>query len=578
MIPIQGINPHGLENRTLTYHIIVNGEDKSNDYGGPFTSENRMYCWAQIPKELRDTYGFDWTLEPSDTIEKFNSLTKYRSKKMEELETYTETDDEGNAITYTDPEYWGTLDNRNLLMIYNHTDLYFNIFGGQIDTGIPEFASVFVIDTSGSMDDNQKQYDYQKCSFAIASIIDKYVCEDNGIDLSNIVIYSGNYLTHTERVLGSLSLTKDNVTTSEQDKVQQLNSYESIIGLINGIQKQSSSESMITCLYYAIADVVKYFFYNADSDKNQTIGNTQLKAMNFTLLTDESIFTLDTLKDYKKLVSDSTAPANSNGRFYSVWFKQWQSTSDEKGNPFPVPALYKVPDRNDDLSSLSKISWISESSTKYDSNGGVNPSNGHMKRSVFLSKLNMALKQMSYYYGITFTCSIVCGLSHEEDIKNTDNKYSGHCANRIPILNIPVYSDGYVDNNTTFKENVDTSYSSWVMPSGFYVSSPHEFMYKIQFDLPSGYSFSNDLVLSDNDQFTSIDKIKSKFHKNGNSYFTFRFSGETVKLPSISGGSWKLKNTTYTGDYTVSNNDISISQGETTLNTIVFAFVPSSTT
>lgn len=78
MLPIKGVNPFGLENRTLTFHVMRNGvEEVSKQFS------NRKFCWMQIPKEIRDAYGYQWAIAPADNQTSWESLPKYMSKKME---------------------------------------------------------------------------------------------------------------------------------------------------------------------------------------------------------------------------------------------------------------------------------------------------------------------------------------------------------------------------------------------------------------------------------------------------------------------------------------------------------------
>ena len=62
---------------------------------------------------------------------------------------------------------------------------------------------------------------------------------------------------------------------------------------------------MISCLYNAISKIQ----YNVLSDSDDPIRpGRHLKGLVFILLTDESIFTDDTLNGYRKLIGTSSSP------------------------------------------------------------------------------------------------------------------------------------------------------------------------------------------------------------------------------------------------------------------------------
>lgn len=65
------LNPFGLENRTLTFHVITDGVETSTT-----TSTNRLYCWARFPYELSSQA---WSTELPISQENFDSMTKYFS-------------------------------------------------------------------------------------------------------------------------------------------------------------------------------------------------------------------------------------------------------------------------------------------------------------------------------------------------------------------------------------------------------------------------------------------------------------------------------------------------------------------
>lgn len=157
-------------------------------------------------------------------------------------------------------------------------------------------------------------------------------------------VYNGTYtynIGKTGNILGDLHVNDSDVT------VRQL--YDLVDKLITGIPKRSTSEAMISCMYWAIADIQKNVI------AKQPIGEGYLKGITFILCTDESIFTDDTLDGVGK-ISDKFA-----------WFSKWQSTSSNKF-PTTVPA------------SSSQVT--------------------------FSNNITNALNQMSLYYGINMTWAL----------------------------------------------------------------------------------------------------------------------------------------------------------------------------
>ena len=167
-------------------------------------------------------------------------------------------------------------------------------------------------------------------------------------------VYNGTYTDNIGKsgnILGDLHVTDNNITVRQ--------TYDLVNSLVNGIPKRSTSEAMISCMYWAIADIQKNVIVK------QPIGEGYLKGITFILCTDESIFTGDTLDGVRK-VSDKFS-----------WFSQWQSKST---NTFPT----KVP---------------------------VSTANCRL----FADDINNALKQMSLYYGINITWALTKDITRDYD-------------------------------------------------------------------------------------------------------------------------------------------------------------------
>ena len=255
---------------------------------------------------------------------------------------------------YITPDpYWFDQDNDgdksgNGLMIRDNQNLYVCTFTSY---EMPEYASVYIVDTSGSMQFN----DYEKCKVGITEAISEYNCFPGGTHNSRMWLYSGTWLSNiSSQQLATLSFTSATGQTI----------FNAVSPVINSIPKQSSSEAMITCLYCAIIDIHDKMLLEND------LGTWTLKSLNFVLCTDESIFTNDTLKDYNKLKTDDYP-----------WFKNWQSSSTSK---FPS-ALPSVPASDVSAAEAAKQS--------------------------FARKITEALKQMSRYYGVNISWGLVNSLA-----------------------------------------------------------------------------------------------------------------------------------------------------------------------
>ena len=83
MIPY-GLNPFGLEDKTLTFHVMVNGTETDK-----VEKKNRMYCWAEFPEKYRGWGYLQWAA-PADnnratSQEAYDALTKYVTRNPSNL-------------------------------------------------------------------------------------------------------------------------------------------------------------------------------------------------------------------------------------------------------------------------------------------------------------------------------------------------------------------------------------------------------------------------------------------------------------------------------------------------------------
>ena len=84
MIPT-GMNPMGLEDRTLTFSVLDNNNSVFNT-----SSNNRLYTWASFPKTLKDYLLSQYdvaaddvllSITRCDTQESWAAVQKYASKE-----------------------------------------------------------------------------------------------------------------------------------------------------------------------------------------------------------------------------------------------------------------------------------------------------------------------------------------------------------------------------------------------------------------------------------------------------------------------------------------------------------------
>lgn len=156
-----------------------------------------------------------------------------------------------------------------------------------VDTAVPKFGTVFVLDTSGSMSGS----DYTKAKKSITMSVLNTAKEC--VDGAKIWLYPGTYVSNIVEMKAFGSV---NLTALARSGGSAILPYSS--ALVDSAKKNSSSEAMVTCMYYAMDDVfdelhldtepgnAKYF----DPYENKTI-----QGMSFIMLTDESVITDDTL-------------------------------------------------------------------------------------------------------------------------------------------------------------------------------------------------------------------------------------------------------------------------------------------
>ena len=290
---------------------------------------------------------------------------------------------------------------------------------------------------------------------------------------SAMYIYYGTYLSNEgSQMVGNISFGE--ATLGEI--------WNSVSETIDGIQRLHTSEAMVSCMYLAIADMRKRLFDG--ENPMATIGSSsQIRSLSFILLTDESIFTPDTLDGVNSLYTRDT------NKHYDKWFADWHSLATNK---FPVTTTWTT----SGISSQDKI--------RYKTN--------------FVQDISKALKQMSYYYGVNFTFTLYAGLAASGDpaiILNNGGILLNTCT---------VYKHG--DNWEVDYHNDEV----FTVSSDYHVDNPHEPMISIVLTIPEDYisapdtpALGADKTMTYRDQFIQ-DNLLFKFHKESNTkYCAFRF-------------------------------------------------------
>lgn len=387
-------------------------------------------------------------METRDTRESWDSLRKYVSKEQP-----------GDHY-----------------MIHGNQTFYYQAW---VNSVVPDFATIYILDTSGSMNNS----DYTQAKYAITGEIYEYNCYALSMTDSKVYVYSAAYLSSmnvAESVFGTIPF--GNASLSEI--------WAAVDPFIANVKHNSSSESLITNLYYTISDTVKRMF-EAEGHTNPGAA-CALSAASFIMLTDESIFSSDTLNDVSKL-------SNASNQWYCPWFAAWQRNATNK---FPTP---------------SSIPTSEE------------------KQRTFCREITDALKQMSYYYGVNFNWGLYGGLASSGDKTRIQDELYTSGANKGQVKNPGTAF--WLNKVDTGKGKTDISAErivyvngevAWRVPKSFHIEYPHEGMCRIALTIPSDYISGGD-ALKGNLQMTSDDKynltlVLAHFWRDSSTeYSAFRF-------------------------------------------------------
>ena len=80
MIP-HGLNPFGLEDRILTFHVI----DENGTETETIQKTNRLYCYAEFPEKYASLSMLEWTTQRASTEAAYNALPKYVTRNPNNL-------------------------------------------------------------------------------------------------------------------------------------------------------------------------------------------------------------------------------------------------------------------------------------------------------------------------------------------------------------------------------------------------------------------------------------------------------------------------------------------------------------
>lgn len=86
----------------------------------------------------------------------------------------------------------------------------------------------------------------------------------------------------------------------------EVNFYNNVRATIQGIEKAGGGEYMLVCLYYTINDIITKYLQS----QQFVIGQSDLKGINFMILTDENVFTKSSFNatQYRNLVTQERCP------------------------------------------------------------------------------------------------------------------------------------------------------------------------------------------------------------------------------------------------------------------------------
>lgn len=207
------------------------------------------------------------------------------------------------------------------------------------------------------------------------------------------------------------------------------------------------------------------------------------------MLTDESIFTEDTLYDVGKL-------KNSSNKWYCPWFAYWQANATNK---FPT--------------SLASDASVATKRT-------------------FCEKITNAMKQMSYYYGVNFNWGLYGGLAPNSNKKPIQDQLYTSGVNKGKIQ-YPGTSFWLNKVTSMDPANEDITYLDdnwgWIVPKNFHVEYPHESMCRVALTIPSEYVVSGQDALKGDLQMKESDMVNQDlvlvhfWRDSDTQYSAFRF-------------------------------------------------------
>ena len=377
-------------------------------------------------------------------------------------------------------------------MVHDKQKFYYQTW---VQSVVPDFATVYVLDISGSMGDGDERTEVK---YAITGEIYDYNCLATTTPYSKMYVYSAaklDSMVASDAVFGTIPFGSASLSQ--------------IWGEVNPFIKKvmkhlHGSESMVTNLYYAIATTVERMF---EGEGHTNPGaSCALSAASFVMLTDESIFTSDTL-DYLDWILNPNHPEDDPdippGTWYSAWFAEWQENATNK-----FPTTFSLDDDS---------------------------------RRAFCRAITNALKQMSYFYGVNFNWGLYGGLATSGDKKKIrDYRYpSGPQKGQIQydgtafLLNTVSEVDA-AHETIRYAGGMDT----WTVPEKFHVDYPHDEMCRIALTIPLNYvsgdgdALKSTLQMQESDKFNQNLVLAHFWRDSKTQYSAFRF----LRIGFTSGG------------------------------------------
>lgn len=464
-----------------------------------------QYADGGIARFSEDTTLYAiWTQEFWNIIYNLNG---HGSLPEEALTSYVSTDLPYFPPTLKDvPDYHFTGWTPQYLDTGSTGDQTFSANWIAAQTRDPGYITVFILDTSGSM--QYSQQDYSNAVTTIFLALRDYLNFEQAY--SKVVVYSGTEITNTVSTseISELDVSKSQYATNADF-------WNAIKTVINGIKKAGGDEHMVTCLYYVLNDVFKKYL-----ETGFTVGDSELRGITFIMLTDETLIGAQSIAKYDDLLSND----------YSTWLRGWQDNAGDLAFPSKIPTY------------SSQRKTVGQNFTK-------------------------AFRQMSYYYGVNLTFGISEVMSYHYNPDTGNWGYTADHGEQMETRNMPYLNrwcrtaDGELSGranvkrvdiqpseamttmktmattvdviDTILSSGVQVDASTWTVPASSVVSPnmvmPYEPMSKISYILGEASAFKTQKIMQPSDLYSPSNK--TKIHHVNSSWFQFKFANDSLVLP-----------------------------------------------